>query len=170
MVAVISDLASQFWIYPCGIMVWSGQTLPMWHGKVWQCLLERFDEIIGWKANISSTTTHNNKNELLKCDALSMKIHYKLPLTTCVGQRNSHCMKSAVYFHNDTHQVLRYCHYLHYSHYCPLPDSFCHLCQWNNRPWLCFWEAWLLLIGLMTDKWLCEKWYGLPQVTKNKNE
>lgn len=57
---------------------------------------------------------------------------------------------------------------IYISHYCPTSDSLCHLRHWNNRPWLTFWEAWLLLIGLMADKWLCKKRYGLLQDKKKK--
>lgn len=59
---------------------------------------------------------------------------------------------------------------IYISHYCPTPDSLCHLRHWNNRPWLTFWEAWLLLIGLMADKWLCKKRYGLLQDKKKKKK
>lgn len=59
-------------------------------------------------------------------------------------------------------------HYFYGAHYCTAPDSFCRLRHFE-QPALVG-GAWLLLIGLKADKWLCEKRYGLLQQKKKRME
>lgn len=93
----------------------------------------------GRQISFNRTFTRASELWLLKFDAfLSVKCQYKLPSEK---KKKFSCCPEEYWLHEECFCVslpmpTKYYHYLYHSHYCPIPDSFCHLRQWNNHPWL----------------------------------